>query len=335
MEDINDFYKGKNVLVTGGAGCIGSHLSESLNELGAKVTIFDNLMRSEDSLRNINEISKISGIKIIIGDILDFENISKLIELKKFDFIFHLAAMPSHRLALIQPRQYALTDVIGTINILEAARLNNVKTVVFASSNKVYGKQEPPFSEDKIPAPEGPYGQAKLSSEDWCMQYSKYYGINTPVIRYHHVLGPRTQPDREIAIFTEQVINDENPIVHGEFQGNNFISCSADYTDVRDAVLGTLLAGKIQGFDVFNLATGIQTSVESIARAVIKHLGKEEQVKIEYKEMLPHESLVHESNVTKAEKILGFRAKHKAEDSIKNYINWRLRTGPRSQAVYK
>ena len=191
-------FKDMNVLVTGGAGCIGSHLVQRLCQLGAKVTIFDNMMRGDEAFRNLKETSETCSPSIVIGDILDFEKLKELFQ-NDFNVVYHLAALPSHRLALEKPRDYAMVDVIGTVNILEAARLSKTtKTIVFGSSNKIYGKQKTPFREDMEPMPEGPYGQAKISSEEWCMQYSKYYGLNTPVIRYHHVLGSRTQPDREI-----------------------------------------------------------------------------------------------------------------------------------------
>ena len=329
---VNMDWNDKKVLVTGGAGCIGSHMVERLCSLGAETVIFDNKMRSDEATKNLNEILSTCKPKIITGDVLDFKKVKEVVS--DCEIVFHLAALPSHRLALERPRDYAMIDVIGTINVLEAARLSEVtKTVVFGSSNKVYGKQQPPFREDMPLLPEGPYGQAKACSEEWCNQYSKYYGINTPVIRYHHVLGPRTQPDREISIFTERVLSGLSPIVHGKFENGKFIPCSADYTDVSDAVEGSLLAAKVKGFDAFNLATGKLTSVEEIAKLVMKFCGK--SLPIKRKTLMAHESLTHLSDVSKAEKVLGFKAKVPVEQSVKNYVEWRLKTGPRPLAVYK
>ena len=334
MEKNGFDFAGKNVLVTGGSGFLGSHLTEKLSKLGANVTIFDNNMRGEESTKNVKEVLASSkNVKVVIGDIMDFDKVRGVVQDK--DFVFHLAALPSHRLALSQPREYAVIDVIGTVNMLEASRLSNTTPpVLFASSNKVYGKHPPPFSEKMQPKPEGPYGMAKYCSEEFCRMYADYYGLNTPVVRYHHVIGPRCQPDRELAIFTERVINNIPPIVHGKFENGNFVSCAADYTNVYDAIEASVLAAKIKGFDNFNIATGKATTVLRIAELVIEILGKQE-IKPIFKEMLKHETLIHLSDVSKMKNILGFEAKTPVEVSVRQYIDWRLRTGPREQAVYK
>jgi len=328
-------YKNAKVLVTGGAGFIGSHLVEALLAKGAKVTIYDNMMRGEESFRNLKEIFENSRRKpeVVVADVLDFEKVKKHVAGK--DYVFHLAALPSHRLALHQPRQYALVDIIGTVNVLEAARLTKSKPkVILASSNKVYGKSKPPFKEDMPLAPEGPYGQAKKTAEEMCYQYNKYYGVDTPFVRFHHAIGPRCQPDLALSIFTERVIQGKKPIVHGHFEGKKFISCAADFTNVFDAVRGIMLVAGLKGYQVFNLGTGKLTTVEQIARLVMKYLDKED-LGIEYREMLPHESLVHLADISKAKKVLGFEAKTPVEESVRQYVEWRLRVGPRPSAVYR
>lgn len=326
----------QDVLVTGGAGFLGSHLAERLLGKDVSVTIYDNFMRKEESERNIREVKengKSKNLKVVRADVLDFETLKKTAEGK--DLIFHLGALPSHRLALENPREYAMVDVIGTVNVLEAVRVSNSPArVIFASSNKVYGKQQVPFSEKMIPKPEGPYGLSKLCSEEFCRMYADYYGLNVPVVRYHHVIGPRCQPDRELSIFTEQVINNQSPIIHGRFDNGKFESCAADYTPLSDAIDATLLATKVKNFDVFNLATGKITTVLRIAELVMEYLGKM-HIKPVFKEMKSHESLVHLADVSKAKKILGFEAKNSVENAVKQYIDWRLKVGRRVQAVYK
>lgn len=321
-------FKGKNCLVTGGAGFIGSHLSEKLMELGANVAIYDNMMRGRESYRNITEIFEKYSPVLIVGDILDFDKLKKSIENQ--DFIFHLAALPSHRLALERPREYALIDLVGTVNVLEAMRLTGSSAkMLFASSNKVYGKQEPPWREDKPVIPEGPYATSKASAEEFCRQYYKYYGIKSVIIRYHHVIGTRTNSELVLAIFTERVLKNLPPEVHGKKNKNGeFESCSADYTNVSDAVRGSLIASsKIDKFDIFNLAKPTLTTIKDMADIVIKHLGK--NIKPIYVDMLSHETLVHHSDVSKAKETLGFEAQIPAEVSIKQYVDWRLKYGDR------
>jgi len=320
-------FKGKTCLVTGGAGFIGSHLVERLAELGANVIIYDNLMRGKHSIRNLNEIyQRFPTPRLVVGDILDFERLKPLVN--ESDFIFHLAALPSHRLALERPRDYALIDLIGTVNILEAMRLSKKRKqkMVFASSNKVYGKQKTPWREDMPYAPEGPYAQAKVSAEEFCKQYHKYYGIKTIIIRYHHVIGTRTNPELALAIFTERVLQGKPPIIHGHFEKGKFTPCAADFTNIADAVNGTLIAtAKVKDLDIFNIAKPKLTTVLELAELVIKYLNS--KVKPRFIEMLPHETLLHHSDVSKAKKVLGFEAKIPAEVSVKQYVEWRLSYG--------
>ena len=328
------YYKNKKILVTGGAGFVGSHLAEALIKLGAEVTLYDNLYRKEESLRNLNELRKQKlPFNFIKGDVLDFPKIKKAVQ--GSNIVFHLAALPSHRLALTQPRDYAEVDIVGTVNVLEAARLSkNPAKIIFASSNKVYGKQKPPFREDAKLFPEGPYGQAKVDAEEWCEQYSKYYNLPVVVVRYFHCVGPRSQPDLALSIFVERVIAKKSLIVHGQFNKGRFTSCAAAFTNIYDAIDGTLLVGqKIKSFDIINIGESKETTVYELADIVRETLNS--KVKINKKQMYPHESLHHASDPNKARRLLGWVATTPVEVSVKQYIDWRLKTGARKAATYK
>lgn len=323
------------VLVTGGAGFIGSHLVEALLRKGDDVTIYDNLMRGEESLRNLWEIYESCERKpeVVVGDILDFDKLQDIVVGK--DLIFHLAALPSHRLALLQPREYVQVDILGTANVLEAARLQKTPPkVFFASSNKVYGKNQVPFHEEMTPAPEGPYGQAKVASEDLCRMYHKFYGVPITIVRYHHVIGPRTQPDLVLSLFVERILQGEKPIVHGMFDGaGNFKSCAAAFTNIFDAVEGSLRAVNFPKDEVFNVGAEKMTTILELAEIIMRLL--DHHVELEKRQMLVHESLEHAANGEKAKTLLGFSATTPVEESVKQYIDWRLKVGPRSAVVYR
>lgn len=335
MDDfLEKYYKGKDVLITGGAGFCGSHLAERLLSLGANVTIYDNLYREEESLRNLEDLWKQKHPFVFIkADVLDKATITEAVQ--NSDLVFHLAALPSHRLALTQPRDYAEVDIVGTVNVLEAARLSpNPPKILFSSSNKVYGKQKPPFKEDAKLAPEGPYGQAKVDAEEWCFQYSKYYNLPVVVVRYFHCVGPRSQPDLALSIFVERVLAKKPPIVHGQFKGKRFTPCSAAFTNIYDAVEGTLLAmQKINSFDIVNIGESKETTVYELAGIVRKTLNS--KVKIIKKQMYSHESLHHASDPNKAKRLLGWVTTTPVKVSVKQYIDWRLKTGRREAARYK
>jgi len=310
-------------VVTGCAGFLGSSLVQELNRRGEFVIGYDNLYRGFEGVRNLEEI-KHPNFQFICGDILDFQKLKSVVAMPYVERVFHLAAYPSHRLALEKPHDYMMVDLQGTANVLEAARLVSPKPlVVFASSNKVYGKQECPWREDKLPQPEGPYAMAKWAAEKMCEMYTKYFNVPTLVLRYHHAAGIRSNPELALSIFVEQAIKGDILQVHGKHSSNGWESCSANYTHVDDVVRATLLAAeKYAGFDIFNIANEKTITVESMARWVVIRLNSEST--IDLVEMLPHETLVHASDVSKAKDRLDFVAKKSAEDAFSDYLEWRL-----------
>lgn len=311
----------KTNVVTGNVGFIGSHLTQELNKRGEKVIGYDNFRHGSIAIKNATDI-KHPLLQQEVGDILDFNHVKEVIH-DGVDRVFHLAALPSHRLALEDPYGFLNIDIQGTINILEAARLCNPKPlVIFASSNKVYGKQECPWREDKLPQPEGPYAVAKYSAELLCQMYTKYFGVPTIVLRYHHVAGPRSNPDLALSIFVEQAMKNEILQVHGRRDNLGWESCSANYTHVSDAVKATIMAAEqYSGFDIYNVANEKTVSVEAMARFVIARLNSKST--IDLVPMLPHETLVHASDVSKAKDRLGFGATIPCEEAYSDYIEWR------------
>jgi len=312
----------KTNIVTGSAGFLGSRLTEMLNSRGETVIGYDNLDRGWVGVRNVMD-TKHPLYNFIAGDILDYRKLKTVIH-SGVDKIFHLAAFPSHRLALERPHEYLSVDLQGTANVLEAARLCNPKPlVVLASSNKVYGKQECPWREDKLPQPEGPYAMSKYAAELMCEMYTKYFDVPTLVLRYHHVAGRRSNPELALSIFVEQAMKNEIIQVHGKQTPQGWESCAANYTHVDDAMRATLLAAdSYNGYDIFNIANQKTITVESMARWVVERLKSKSL--IEKVDMLPHETLIHDSDVSKAESRLGFKTEFSAEEAFADYVEWRL-----------
>ena len=320
-------------LVTGGIGGVGSNLVEKLVELGHEVSILDNMSRGEESTKNWEEMNLKDKVKLTVRDVLNFKAVREAV--LNVDGVFHLAALPSHRLAMKDPLGYATTDIIGTVNVLESIRqLKQPTKVLFASSNKVYGHTNPPFSELMIKSPEGPYGLAKAQSEEWCELYNKYYGVPISITRLHHIVGPRMQPDLALSIFVENALKDEDITVHGQFDKNgDFASCSAAFTNVFDAVDGMIKAMEyVSDFEIFNIGAETETTVEHLGEMAITWTNSHSR--IIRKQMYSHESLHHAADSDKAQRLLGWKANTPIEVSVDQYMEWRKKRGERLQAKY-
>ncbi len=252
-----NFYKNKNVIVTGGAGFIGSHLVEKLVAHGAHVTILDNLRTG--NLQNLTAVS--SQITFIKGDIRDKELCIKA--LTAADVVFHLAAQISVPESMQNPDECFQINVNGTFNLLEAARINKVKRFVFSSSCAVYGEKNEPCFETMPCSPTSPYAYSKFLGEQLCQQYSQLFNIPTVVLRYFNVFGPRQDPQSEyagvIAKFTKNMKNNAPITIFGN--GTQ----SRDFVPVEQVVEANLLFAQLP--DEFctgkpiNVATGKSTSV--------------------------------------------------------------------------
>lgn len=315
------------VLVTGGGGFIGSNLVDGI-PAEHSVVVFDNLMRGHESKRNLNEIGRPYALEV--GDVRDERRVKQVVAKYKPDVIFHLAAMPSHRLALTKPPlDYVNVDVMGTANFLDAARENG-SSLVFASSNKVYGHQPIPHDETMPKIPEGPYGQAKATSEDYCYQYAKYHGVSSIAIRFHHAVGKRCHSELVLPIFVEKALKNEPLIANGRdvvsAAGKYWQWCAADFTNIHDIVDGLLLFlqpwwREKPDFRFYNFGTGKITTVESLAHMVVAACGSKSEVVKGI--AMEHEGLQHLARVYKAQLELNWRAWRPIQDSVREYVAWR------------
>lgn len=254
---LNAFYHDKNILVTGGCGFIGSEIAEQLVAHGAHVTILDNL--STGFLKNIASIK--DKITLIEGDITDPETCKRAVSGN--EIIFHLAAFISVPESIANPTACYKTNINGTLNVLEAARTEHARRVIISSSAAVYGMHEGICTENTPCAPTSPYGYAKLIDELLCEQYTNNYGLETVMLRYFNVYGPRQNPNGSyaaaVAKFTHQMRNNLPITLFGDGKQTR------DFVPVERVAYTNLVMGMIDKELVnaqrFNVGTGKSMSL--------------------------------------------------------------------------
>jgi UDP-glucose 4-epimerase len=260
---------GRRVLVTGGAGFVGGAVARRLAASGAEVTVFDDL--STGRADTVPE-----GVTLVQGSVRDAATVHDLVA--RHALVFHLAArgiVASTR----DPREDFETNVAGTLNLLLAARECGVERIVYASSSSIYGNPRTiPINEDDALVPLSPYAVSKLSGEHYCLAFYESYGIPAAVVRYSNLYGPGQRPDNPyagvITKFLSSAIAGQPLAVHGDGQQTR------DFTFIEDAVDATLLVGthpRAEG-EVFNVGTGIETSVLELARAIADELGVDAEI---------------------------------------------------------
>lgn len=251
LKKLSNLYKGIPVLVTGGCGFIGSHVAEKLIELGADVTILDDL--STGNIKNIATI--IDKITFIQGDITDFETCR--FATKNQQVIFHLAAFVSVPVSTQEPQKCHNINVIGTQNLLEAARMNNVQRFIFSSTCAIYGESSYPCNEDKTTHPTSPYGFSKLMGELYCQEYAQVFNIETVTMRYFNVYGPRQDPHSSYTgVISKFLYNMEHNLPITIFGDG---TQTRDYVPVEKIVEANVILGISQtdliNNQIFNIAT--------------------------------------------------------------------------------
>ena len=258
----------KKVVVTGGAGFIGSHLIERLVEQGYQVIALDDL--STGKMENIRELLRNDIVEFIRGSVTDLELLKGLF--KGASYVFHLAALPSVPRSLENPLDCHQVNVTGTLNVLLAARGNGVRKVVYASSSSVYGDTPTlPKEEGMFPHPLSPYAAAKLAGEYYCQVFNEAYKLPTVCLRYFNVYGPRQDANSQYAAviprFIKKVYEGTSTIIFGDGEQTR------DFTFVKDAVEATFLAAESNARGVFNVAGGQSITINKLAELIIKLVG--------------------------------------------------------------
>ncbi|GAF78945.1 unnamed protein product [marine sediment metagenome] len=258
----------KRVVVTGGAGFIGSHLAEELVQRDYYVIILDDLYTGK--MENMEDLLNRSTVEFTKGSVTDQLLLENLFQ--DVAYVFHQAAIPSVPRSLENPRASHDANVTGTLNVLLAARGSGVKKVIYASSSSVYGDTpELPKKEDMAPNPRSPYAVTKLAAEYYCQVFREVFGLSTVSLRYFNVYGPRQDPNSQYAAVIPKFINwvllNSRPTIFGD--GDQ----TRDFTFVKDAVQASILAAETNADGVFNVGSGRNITINGLARMVLDFTG--------------------------------------------------------------
>lgn len=306
--------KKKKVIVTGGAGFIGSNLAEELARRGHQVIIIDNL--STGNLENIQPVLPVGQVDFIEGSITNLPLMQKAFS--GADYVFHQAALPSVPRSIEDPETTDSVNITGTLNVLIAARDNAVKKLVFASSSSVYGDTPTlPKTEDMPPNPLSPYAVTKITGEYYCQVFTRIYNLKTVCLRYFNVYGPRQDPKSAYAavipLFINAVLSGKSPVIFGDGEQTR------DFTFVKDVVEANIQAAESEVTGVFNLGNSQRITISQLTKLIID-ITKNNNVKPVYKDPRPGD-IVHSLADTSKAKAFGYNPRYSLEQGLKETIN--------------
>jgi UDP-glucuronate 4-epimerase len=307
-----------NILVTGGAGFIGSHVCEKLLVAGHKVTCLDSLndyypIKYKEA--NLNMLNKKEGFSFSKIDLADKKAVESMFSEQTFDVVIHLAARAGVRYSIEHPNLYVDANITGTLNLLEC--LKNTKTrFIFGSSSSVYGADcEVPFSEDKISKnPKSPYAITKLAGEMFCKNYHDLYGLSVIILRFFTVYGPRGRPDMAPYKFTEKISKGLKIQQYGDG------SSSRDYTFVSDIAEGVIAAMDLKGFEIINLGDSNPVKLSDFIKIIEEEVGKKADIEVVGEQ--PGDVPRTYADISKAKKLLGYEPKVSIKEGINKFVRW-------------
>ncbi len=308
------------ILVTGGAGFIGSHVCEALLEKGISVACIDNFndyYNPEFKEENISKCLKNRNFKLHRIDITNIEDLRAIFKKNRIEKIVHLAARAGVRSSIEQPLLYENVNVLGTLNMLIMAKEFEAENFVFGSSSSIYGNTKNiPFSEsEKTDSPVSPYAATKKSGELMCHAYSHMYNIPITCLRLFTVYGPRGRPDMAPYKFTELIYKNKELEMFGDGKTKR------DYTYIKDIVDGILAAvDKEFKFEIINLGNSKPVELRQFISIIEENLGK--RAKIKKMPLQPGEVDVTYADVKKAKRLLAWKPKIRVEDGMKKFIEW-------------
>ncbi len=309
------------ILVTGGAGFIGSHVAGRLLGDGHMVEVIDDFNDYYDPrIKRANLASLGGAVRLHEGDIRNRNFVQSTISHGRFDAIIHLAARAGVRPSVQDPQLYIDTNITGTHHLLEAAHRNGIGRFLFASSSSVYGlAKKVPFTED-LPLPQtlSPYAATKISGEHLCGNYAHLYGMKVVCLRFFTVYGPGQRPDLAIHKFTDAIHRGQSIPQYGDG------STRRDYTYIDDIVQGVAGALRYEGpaFDIFNLGENQTTTLSELIVEIENALGKKAVI-----ERLPEQQgdmPLTAADITKARQLLGYNPQTKIREGIPKFVEWYL-----------
>jgi UDP-glucuronate 4-epimerase len=317
----------KRVLLTGGAGFIGSHVAEALLRQNTDLTIIDNLddfYSPTEKRSNLEEIRRVASFEFEKVDICDFEALREVMVRHKPLVIIHLAARAGVRPSIEQPLFYERVNVAGTLNLLELCREFGVQRFIFGSSSSVYGAtSRAPFSEDQVELrPVSPYAATKLAGEMLCHTYSHLYALPIVCLRFFTVYGPRQRPDLAIHKFTTLIENGKPVPIFGDG------STGRDYTYVDDIVAGLLAAMRLEypsahgqaPFEVFNLGNSHPVKLCELVDLLEAATGR--KATRQPQPLQPGDVPLTWADISKAGRMLGYRPSTRIEDGLWRFVSW-------------
>ena len=307
------------IVITGGAGFIGSHIAERCAKEGYEVVIVDNLddyYSPELKKKNIEYVLKSRNATFVHGNVTDLDFLKEVID-KDVDYVFHEAAQAGVRISVENPFKPNNINVLGTLNILQASLEADVERVINASSSSVYGKVEYlPFDERHPTQPVSPYGVSKLAAEHYCRVFYEVYGLPTVSLRYFTVYGPRMRPDLAISIFTGKMLNNEPITIFGD--GNQ----TRDFTYIDDIVkvnMKLLDTNRADG-KVMNIGSGNRISVNDLVRNLKEIIGSSSKLK--YSEVQRGDAKHTLADVGLAKELIGYEPGGSIGKGLKRFVEW-------------
>ncbi len=319
---MNNFWKGKRVLVTGGKGFVGSHLVKRLVELQAEKVF---VLESTPSQEGVEQkTSPEDGLVMLYGDVSDNQFVEGIFQTNGFNFCFHLAAQPLVSLGGLSPLSTMEVNIMGTANILESARQHNLKGMVLASTTHVYGDNPVPFLEEYFPRPSSPYETSKACADMLAQMYTQYYNVPIAIGRFVNIYGPGDEKERIVPRTVKLILQNKNPEIFND-------AVTRDYMYIDDAINGyILLAEKIpeltqdHGNIIYNFGSGTHYSSKTVIETIIRLMERPEIKPVYITGDRKQEVINQYVSIEKIQNTLGWKPQYSLEEGLKKTIGWWL-----------